>query len=188
VLVGQVIVLGLAYLELAGVAVETPVEARAGWRRAGFRLLGAGLAVGVLLGGVLAFAPSLGDAFFHAVLFRGAPPAEAVAMYPRFVSRILGAAILGWMAVSASAALALRGEENAAVARLLHRGLLLGVMSWFFVDTTVSCLTGYDANGISNAAFLAALLLPLALLHPAPGGLRTVSPEPGAARLGGDLP
>ena len=126
------------------------------WRR---WLTGWCAAVG-LFGLVLAVAGLPGGEAPARLLMRtlaGADPAFDAPL--RFSVALMGCVTLGWalsLGVAFGAAHRL-GDRATGV----WRGLLGSALVWFVADSSCSILTGFGLNAVSNAVFMAALVLPL---------------------------
>lgn len=77
----------------------------------------------------------------------------------RFAVGLMGAVSLGWgltLRAAIGQALAL-GTEG----RDLWRGILTSVVIWYAIDSSISVVTGFALNAVSNTVLLIGLLLPL---------------------------
>ena len=75
----------------------------------------------------------------------------------RLAMAILAGALTGWGALIWS----LSGAPLHAAPEVVRRLVVASVLIWFAVDSAASLLAGAPWNVVSNAGFLAALLLPL---------------------------
>jgi hypothetical protein len=117
---------------------------------------------GVLVfGAVLALAATPAtDAPARAVLgLLGGGPAGAALLDQdamRFGLGIQGALSIGW----ALTLLAARDVADAAGGRA-WRGIAAGVCAWFAIDSTISVVTGFPLNAVSNTLIIAMFLAPV---------------------------
>ena len=75
----------------------------------------------------------------------------------RFTSALMGAVTLGWgmtLLTGIRAAIAL-GDNGAPV----WRGLLIAMLVWFVVDSSMSVATGFWLNAVSNTIITAAFII-----------------------------
>ena len=77
----------------------------------------------------------------------------------RFSLALMGAVSLGW-AVTMWAAID-AADRLGANARPVWRLLLISVVGWFVIDSSLSVATGFALNAVSNAVLLAGFLWPL---------------------------
>lgn len=87
------------------------------------------------------------------------PEALVLNAQMRFSVALMGAVTLGWsltLMTTIKAALKL-GEAG----RSTWIGLIVSVLTWFVIDSSLSIATGFGLNAVSNAILLAGFLLPL---------------------------
>lgn len=97
------------------------------------------------------------------------PEALVLNAQMRFSVALMGAVTIGWsitlMAVIKAA------QQLGAAGRSTWVGVIVSVVSWYVIDSSLSIATGFGVNAISNTLFLAAFLLPMArsgVLRPTP--------------------
>ena len=77
----------------------------------------------------------------------------------RFSLALMGAVSLGWAVTMWAAIVA--ADRLGADAGPVWRLLLVSVLSWFVIDSSLSIATGFALNAVSNAVLLAGFLWPL---------------------------
>jgi hypothetical protein len=115
----------------------------------------------VLLSLILVLFPTTGQFAFNKIFFGNwlAPlefSFEAV-RYVTFVYGVLGAVMIGWM-------ITLLGIINGPFAsghRWAFLSIAFSVGTWFFLDSSFSCLAGFPANIGLNAIFSLSFVIPL---------------------------
>lgn len=78
----------------------------------------------------------------------------------QFATALMGAVTLGWaltLSVAFRAAALLPPEAQSR----FWRGILLGMVIWYGVDSALSIATGFPLNAVSNSVVMTALLVPL---------------------------
>lgn len=135
------------------------------------------LVFGVVL--ALAAAPATdGAARFVFALIGGDRAGEMSLDLPvmRFAFGLQGALTIGW-------AITMFGMVRAAEAggAPVWRSLTLGLLAWYVIDSSISVMTGFPLNAVSNSALVVTFLAPVL----ASGALRAVSmvEAAGQARL-----
>lgn len=109
------------------------------------------MVVGALVPGALDAV--VGMLFWPAVVVELGPPA-------RLIAGVGGACLTGWATSMAMLARSLDRLD----ARVVGRALLMGVLTWFVLDGTVSITVGAYFNLIGNTIYLALLGLPMLAL------------------------
>jgi len=71
----------------------------------------------------------------------------------RFSIGLMGAVTLGWGATMLATVIAGDGSPR------LWRAITVGVVTWFVVDSTLSCATGFPLNAVSNTVLLVGYLI-----------------------------
>jgi hypothetical protein len=138
-------------------------------------LLAVVILVGLYAFGLVVAGLFLGDEVFDRLGFGpddGAITSDAQRDYLRLVYGILGAVIVGWMVtVGAIVVGPLRRREDWA-----WQAVVLGLTSWFLLDTGLSLVLGFAGHALFNVGFAAAMAVPLvgmmAELHHAAGDPR----------------
>jgi hypothetical protein len=118
-------------------------------------------ALTVLFGAVLvagAFEATSGPTRFLYALMNGPEPFRLDPLM-RFSIGVLGAVTIGW-------GITLLGAMQAAAklggfGRPLWIVTATGIASWYVIDSTLSCVTGYSVNAAFNTVFVAAFLVPM---------------------------
>ena len=78
----------------------------------------------------------------------------------RFITALLGAVSIGW-GLTYYAVLRVADTVEAAIAGRLWRGLTAGLLAWFVIDSTLSIMTGYPLNAVSNVVLFGAYMVPM---------------------------
>jgi len=110
----------------------------------------------VLVGG--GFEATSGPARLAFDIVKGPEPLDLNAQM-RFSLAVMGAVTIGWAITLAAViqAAVLLGER----ARPVWLLLVLGVTTWFVIDTPMSIATGYPMNAVPNLALFVTFLLPI---------------------------
>lgn len=80
-------------------------------------------------------------------------PAEPLSQALQFSVGLMGAVTLGW-GLSVLAVVRSVKEPNPALWRGITRGLLI----WFVIDSTISVMSGYGLNAVSNTVLIGSYL------------------------------
>jgi len=80
--------------------------------------------------------------------------------YMRFATSLMGAVTAGW-AVTYYAAFRAAWMLDGVARADLWRGLTLGVVMWYVIDSIASIANGFALNAVSNTALLVAYLIPV---------------------------
>ncbi|WP_421737171.1 hypothetical protein [Caulobacter sp.] len=88
------------------------------------------------------------------------PEALVLNAQMRFSVALMGAVTIGWSITLMAAIKA--AQQLGAAGRSTWVGVIVSVVSWYVIDSSLSIATGFGVNAISNTLFLAAFLLPMA--------------------------
>ena len=125
------------------------------------------------------------DAFDALVSGSDDPPfdGDRARAYAGFVYGVLGAVMVGWMALTFAVATGpLRRRE-----RWAWRAVACSLSGWFAVDTLMSLVSGYPENALLNVAFALAFAPPLAALRRTARGAPATGWEPQSPRVDPDI-
>jgi hypothetical protein len=90
----------------------------------------------------------------------GNPIPETPDALHRFAIGLMGAVTMGWGLTYFAAFKALHGLDDKTAAPL-WRFMLIASIIWYFVDSAISCATGYTMNAVSNTLVMAGFLIPI---------------------------
>lgn len=89
---------------------------------------------------------------------------EPVEMTPalRFAAALMGCVTIGWGMTTWGILRAI--DRLGGSAQPVWRTLTAAILVWYFADSTLSVITGFGLNAVSNTVFLIAYLIPAAKL------------------------
>ncbi len=113
---------------------------------------------GVVLAGAATEVTSGPIRLFFAIISHAGTTLELDAQM-RFALAVMGCVTIGWSVTTVGAVRA--AQELGERGRPIWRLITAGVSIWFVIDSTLSIVTGFELNAVSNVLFMAAFLLPL---------------------------
>jgi hypothetical protein len=90
----------------------------------------------------------------------GNPMPETPDQLHRFALGLMGAVTMGWGMTFYGAFRALHKLEQT-VAAPIWRLLIFAMITWYLIDSAISCATGYSMNAVSNTLVTTGFLIPI---------------------------